>query len=122
MEPSRPKEPLTSGWYPDPIRPQRERRWDGTEWTDDVRAVAETVTDPPSRFVAIATQGDVCMALHASGRVAVWGAFLAGARAFAPPGLTAVVAIATSGAHCLVALPDGSVRAWGCLLYTSRCV
>jgi Mce-associated membrane protein len=30
--------PQRPGWYPDPLRPDsQERRWDGTEWTDETR-------------------------------------------------------------------------------------
>jgi hypothetical protein len=32
-----------SGWYPDPARPDTERYWDGSEWTDE-RPVA--IVDP----------------------------------------------------------------------------
>ena len=28
---------VSSGWYPDPSRPDTERFWDGTEWTEDSR-------------------------------------------------------------------------------------
>lgn len=28
------------GWYPDPVDPQRERYWDGWQWSSDVRAAA----------------------------------------------------------------------------------
>jgi Mce-associated membrane protein len=56
--------PDRPGWYPDPLKPAtQERRWDGADWTDDVReaseatraqrasraAVVEEVAQQPSR-------------------------------------------------------------------------
>lgn len=29
--------PPADGWFPDPTSPGRERRWDGTQWTDETR-------------------------------------------------------------------------------------
>lgn len=30
--------PPADGWFPDPTSPGQERRWDGSAWTDEVRA------------------------------------------------------------------------------------
>jgi Mce-associated membrane protein len=43
----RPESPETVGWYPDPLRPDRdERLWDGEQWTDLTRPRRETPVDP----------------------------------------------------------------------------
>ena len=40
--------PDRPGWYADPLKPTtQERRWDGTEWTDDTREASVPVSDQP---------------------------------------------------------------------------
>jgi len=39
--------PDRPGWYPDPLKPAtQERRWDGSEWTDDTREASVAVGAP----------------------------------------------------------------------------
>jgi Mce-associated membrane protein len=43
--------PTRPGWYPDPLKPEtQERRWDGAEWTDDIReaSIRDAVPDAPA--------------------------------------------------------------------------
>lgn len=47
--------PTRPGWYPDPLKPEtQERRWDGSEWTEDTREAAvrdvEVAPAPPPTF------------------------------------------------------------------------
>ena len=35
-----------AGWYPDPQQPERQRWWDGTEWTDTLLQAAPDINDP----------------------------------------------------------------------------
>lgn len=41
--------PDRPGWYADPLKPTtQERRWDGTEWTDDTREASVPVSEQPA--------------------------------------------------------------------------
>ena len=45
--------PDRPGWYPDPLKPAtQERRWDGTEWTEETREASVPVAALPSEPVA----------------------------------------------------------------------
>ena len=40
--------PDRPGWYADPLKPTtQERRWDGTEWTDETREASVPVSEQP---------------------------------------------------------------------------
>lgn len=34
------------GWYPDPLRPQRQRWWDGSAWTDELASIEHHTGSP----------------------------------------------------------------------------
>ena len=37
-----------AGWYPDPNgKPQTQRYWDGSQWTEHVSRAGQQFTDPP---------------------------------------------------------------------------
>lgn len=39
--------PPAPGWFPDPVFPGQERRWNGTSWTDEIRDAARAqLVDP----------------------------------------------------------------------------
>lgn len=45
MAPDQPLPP--AGWYPDPDDPTQQRRWNGSQWTDDRRATQPGQPPPP---------------------------------------------------------------------------
>ena len=60
------------GWYPDPLSPQALiRRWDGSQWTSDVRAVAVGAV-PFLRLMGVVSGGWMMAraALVAQGKIA----------------------------------------------------
>jgi hypothetical protein len=66
---------VVSGWYPDPARPDTERYWDGSEWTDE-RPVP--VADPSALVDAAPLRSTVGFELPSAETLARMGA---GARA-----------------------------------------
>lgn len=45
--------PTRPGWYPDPLKPEaQERRWDGTEWTDETREASVRDAEVPDAQAA----------------------------------------------------------------------
>ena len=39
--------PAAAGWYPDPAEPAKERYWDGSDWTAEVRSAGAAPPPPP---------------------------------------------------------------------------
>src|SRR4051812_48787683 len=48
-----------AGWFNDPELPTRQRFWDGSKWTSQVRTDGVETVDPPVRFKGIRWQYSV---------------------------------------------------------------